>query len=132
METQKGNYCQIAKAVYFSFQGKKIVLFIFQLHPFLLETKEPGTQRVSFAQFPLVSSSVTFKGNMHPRFLEASTENIRIQKGEQHVLLWNIVSQVVHAKNTVPIFSYSRVPVLDNNDQLLRKSVVHFSFSKKV
>lgn len=77
---RKGITVRQPKLSTFHFRGKKIVLFIFQLQPFLLETKEPETQRVSFAQFSLVPSSVTFKGNMYPRFQEASTENIHIQK----------------------------------------------------
>lgn len=81
---------------------------------------------------PLVPSSVTFKEDMHPMYQQASTENIHIQKGEQHVFLWNIVSQAVHGKNPVPIFAYSRVSQLDSSDRLFRASVVHFSFSKEV
>lgn len=80
-----------------------MVLFIFQLQPFLLETKEPETQRASFAQFPLVPSSVTFKGAMHPRYQEASTENIHISK-ESSMAFFGTLSHKWHMEKILYLF----------------------------
>lgn len=131
METKKGNYCQIDKAVYISFQGKNTFIYI------PITAFPVGDKRNWNTKSKLCSVSFsTQQGNFQRKHASQvpggfHTEYSHIKRRAAHLSSEHCLTSATW-KNTVPNFSCSSVSELDNSDQLFRTSVVHFSISKEV